>query len=381
MKKGWFSRLVLMTAVLMVLCGTGVWAKTGSNGKGAVFPKYKKTVVLTMKDPNLWKKLGYKKKTKMSTETFLDDALRAARRHATRKVRYKVVVPPGRYRNMYMGGVPSNTCLYAKGATFVYSYAENPFEGMGKENVLIQGGTWDCSARSTGGYTLVPLCHRKNIAFKNVTLKGNCLSHIMEFADINGLTFSGCTISGNSKGTLVQPKEAVELDVADPAAVPSSAPFNGKGCHNVLFEKCTFKNVARGVGSHNFLEGSVEIENPSFRNVTFRNNTFKNCEGEGIFILHMKNVTISGNKIIGAKRTGIYVEDCTNVLIQKNKISKVTAYTGERTIYGTYKTGVAVAVSDGVVVKNNVLSATPGAYQCFSNLGNKNVTASDNLLR
>ena len=385
----WWKKTAVLCLFMLVLTAHTALAGQGSNGKGAAFPRYKKTVVLTMKDPNILKKLGYgsnsyQKKHKLSVEEFLDAAISVARRKASTKVRYKIVVPPGKYKDQSLSfDIPSNTVLYAKGAVFTYRRGMNPFYGMGKSNILIQGGTWDFSKITPGGSTLIPVCNRKNIAFKNVTIKGNCLAHIMEFADVKGLTLSGCRFSGNQYDETLQPKEAVELDVAEMSACPPASVYNGKGCHNVLIEKCTFQKVARGVGSHNYLTGSVKIENPSFRNVTIRNNTFKNCSGEAIFLMNMKNVTVSGNKVTSAKRTGIFIENCRNVLAQKNHVSKITAFTGEREIYGPYKAALAVAASYGLVIKNNVLSKTPGGTACYyyGPKTDQGVTESGNLVK
>lgn len=366
------SIALLVSLLIVMMMPTGVLgASAGSKATGAKLPNYKKVVERTV-DVS----------TKDSFSTSLKKHLDEAARKASKTTQYKIIIPPGTYTARYWQNVPSNTWIYAKGAKiralkgkkrmiFLTNQERNKNSA---ENVIIEGGTWDTTSQSVNDSPETApfrFAHVKNLVFKNVTVKSNRKSHLIELADINGLTIQNCKISGNSKSSGVQPKEAIQLDVATEAAMVGMTPYNGKGCHNVIIENNKFSNVARGVGSHNVKEPIVEAD--PYTNVTVRNNTFKNLTGEAIFVTWWKYCTITKNTIENGKHAGIYLDSSSKIRITNNTIKKISAFTGARkTTYGSTASGIHLKSSNSNYIQNNTLSRCKGKVVQKENVCKKN---------
>ncbi len=343
-------------------------AQAGAKLTGAKIKQYDKVVTITIEDKD---EFWFSRK--------MNQALSKAKEHADASTQYKIVIPPGNYKAIFSMHIPDNTHIYAKGA--VITAADDlrclimGDAGVGTENVIIEGGTWDVSSQplSDGSDTAVfRMAHIKNLSLLNLTVKCKRSGHIIELADINGLTVSGCTISGNTIYKNVQPKEAIQLDVATESAMVHMVPYNGKGCHNVLIEKNKFMNVARGVGSHNEMEAGVEKK--PYTNVTIRNNTFKNLKGEAVYLMHWYKGSILNNTISNCRHAGIYAYGSSHLKISGNEMKNVKTFTGERAkVYDKEKTGIFLFGINKSVIRQNVLKKTKGkvVYKLGTNKGNK----------
>lgn len=270
-------------SIIMLLCMLALFiampvcvSAAGSNGKGAKMPAYKQV-----------------KKVQVDKEDFqrsLQNALETAGRKASNSCQYKIVIPPGEYVLSHVLTIKSNIWIYAKGAKI--TIADHVSRVMATEpnksykNVRVEGGVWDAS-KQTGSKQkremMFRFSHVKNMELSGITLKCKRNNHIIEVSDMNGFTVKNCKISGNSRYLQVQPKEALQLDVATKAAMINCTPYNGKGCHNVLITGNIFSDVSRGVGSHSYAQGAEK--NP-YTNITVERNTFKNCKGEAIYFLN-----------------------------------------------------------------------------------------------
>lgn len=343
--------LWLVSAMLLFCMPLSVQAATGSSAKGAKLPSYAKVVTITVDQDNFSKSF-YR-------------ALEEARTKANSKTQYKIIIPPGNYEATHTYRVPSNVYVYAKGAvidrkaTGKCVFMCDPNKSY--SNIKIEGGVWDTTSQPANyapDTALVRYAHVKNMIIQDATFKCKRGGHILEFSDMNGLTIKGCKISGNTIYRNVQPKEAIQLDVATKPAMVNCTPYNGKGCHNVIIENNQFTNVARGVGSHNDMKG---VEKNPYTNVTVRNNTFKTLKGEGIFVMHWKNCTIEKNTIQNGMHVGIYVNSCSYNKIANNTIKKIKAFTGARkTQYGGTTAGVMIYQTTKTSITKNVLSQCSG---------------------
>lgn len=343
MKKELKKYLSIITfLMLFLLLPSTVSAKVGNKySTGAVIPKYKETVVIHVDST-------------MFDRTF-NNALLEATEKASRSKQYKIIIPPGTYEAGRSYKLPSNTHIYAKGAII---YGTGTRVGMmitdpirKSENIIIEGGTWSTLKQPEVQGTMIRLLGVKNMMMKDMTIQTNRRRHIIEAADMYGFTITGCKISGNNKDnkapyTSVQPKEAVQLDVATASAMPgfntASKMYNGKGCHRVLINNNTFYNCARGIGSHS---GTGKgIEKYPYTYITVAGNTIKNVLGEAIYAQNWRYSTINSNKISNCRQAGIYLLDTYNIRLNKNQISSVKKYTGQRkTTYdprGAYGVGV-----------------------------------------
>ena len=341
-------------SIIMLLCMLALFiampvcvSAAGSNGKGAKLPAYKQV-----------------KKVQVDKEDFqrsLQNALETAGRKASNSCQYKIVIPPGEYVLSHVLTIKSNIWIYAKGAKI--TIADHVSRVMATEpnksykNVRVEGGVWDAS-RQTGRKQkremMFRFSHVKNMELSGITLKCKRNNHIIEVSDMNGFTVKNCKISGNSRYLQVQPKEALQLDVATKAAMINCTPYNGKGCHNVLITGNIFSDVSRGVGSHSYAQGAEK--NP-YTNITVERNTFKNCKGEAIYFLNWKNCSVLKNKIYNAKHAGIYMQDSSRNKVQNNTIAGVGAYSGERAkTYGSDRAGVLMRNVNGSHVTGNQAS-------------------------
>ncbi len=312
--------------------------------------------------------------------------------HATKSHPYKIVIAPGTYKTDQSVYLPGNTWLYAKGATIIgtdggtgaqptsmirnFETCTSSFYSGSKagkslyvnnisRNIKIEGGTWknlECKSENALNGAAIRFSNVRNLIISDVTIKCKKRQHIVEVADIKGMTMKGCSLSGNtvdnSASYNVQPKEALQLDVAiyikDKNPAFNYSKQTGKGCHNVIIKNNTFKNVARGLGSHNGTYGVVESK--PYTNVTVQNNTVQKCAGEGIFAQHWSKCTIKNNTVKNARRAGIYLKESNNNVVRGNKISNIKSFTGKRRKeYGSYKAGIAVCLANNNRITGNTL--------------------------
>lgn len=350
---------LLLSAVLLFAMPICAWgASAGSNATGAKLPNYKTVVTKTVDTSEL----GF--------STSMAAYLSEAAKNANKNTQYKIVIPPGTYTARYWQNVPSNTWIYAEGATIQALKGKkrmvlltNQEIGKSTENIIIEGGTWDTTTQSMDDSPETApfrFAHTKNLIFKDMVIKCNRKSHLIEVSDINGMTVQGCKISGNNYCTDVQPKEAIQLDVATKAAMVNMTPYNGKGCHNVLVENNSFNKVARGIGSHNEKEAIVEA-NP-YTQVTVRNNTFSNLKGEAIYLKWWKSGTIEKNTVQNGTRTGIFMESSSKIRVANNTVNKITAFTGKRKqTYGSATAGIILRNCNSNYIQGNNVSQCKGA--------------------
>lgn len=376
------TKFKLLIGLLLLLCiPMGVQAAAGSKATGAKIPAYSQVVerVVTPED---------------DFDKVFGDYMKEAKANASRKTQYKIVIEPGEYSVNKTIHLSSNVWIYAKGAVLYKRSGTNilRFEqekNTSYENIIIEGGSWDTSkqpAQEASNSSLVFLAHVKNLLVKNAVFKSNRYTHIFEMGDAQAVTISGCTFTGNTMyrdSQDLQPKEAIQLDVATPSAMSGCVPYNGKGCHNVVIKNCRFQKVARGLGSHSYSDKGAEAA--PYTDITVTKNKFKNLEGEGVFFLQWKNCTVSNNQITRAKRAGIYSQNSKSVKIIGNTILNTKAFSGERKAsYGKESNGIfMLATSQSVLSKNKISNvATAGIRlidHCISNTIQKNVVSGSKI--
>lgn len=361
---------VLMMSLLLMLAAPvcAHAASAGGKATGAKLPNYKRVVTINVEREKF-------------SKSFVK-ALKEAEEKATNTTQYKIVIPKGTHEATNTYRIPSNTWVYAKGAVIKRKATGSCFlacnPGKTYRNIKIEGGTWDATGQPSNfalDQTLVRFAHVKNLIFQDMTIKCRRGGHIIEVGDINGMTVKGCKISGNNVYRNVQPKEAIQLDVATKSGMNECTPYNGRGCHNVIIENNSFSNVARGVGSHSTAAGAQR--NP-YTNITVRNNKFQNLKGEAVFVLNWENCTIQKNAVTNGKRTGIYLESCSGVKVNSNTMKKITPFTGTRKqTYGGSVSGVLLRVSDNNYVYSNRIMQSGGKAVLTEGICNNNTLKSN----
>lgn len=237
----------------------------------------------------------------------INQALEYARANYQQGKIYTVKVPAGDYEltnTLYIWG---NTTLDLTGVTLRCKMgtgknmlrlgkpetADDPamMEGYGTAgNVTVKGGTWIGNDQSKS--SLLRMAHASRVTFDGCVVSGGNCEHQMELAAIDGLTIKKCTFKDMAaKVADGKKREALQLDMPCSSSVFQGAKVDGTPMKNVTITGCTFKNVPRGLGSHNMLVGVYH------RNIKINNNIFENVDGECIVAVNYKNCTIQKNKI------------------------------------------------------------------------------------
>ena len=296
--------------------------------------------------------------------TVLNDALKAARDLADSNGHIITVnVPAGSYTQDIALHIYSNTTLNLTGVS-IKCTADTPinmittgtngaYKGQnnyntsslcsgynGFKNITINGGTF--ISIPSNDSTIVRLSHATNVHVNGITLKGGGCLHQMEVAAINGFYVTGCTFQDNGKATDInnhENQEALQLDIPCREFVFPNIYEDGTPMKNVEITGCTFKNVARGLGSHTMLIGAyhenIKINNNTFDNVLeeciiglnyynceIKNNTIKNCGG-GILVQNYKAAanTINTSILDGKNKYKASFRYKLNTVISGNNIS------------------------------------------------------------
>lgn len=320
---------------------------------GAKLPKYSKVIEKTVDTSNF--------------DRSMRQLIEEAGEEASNSVQYKIIIPPGTYTSSWTLFPRSNTWIYAKGATIKGTKTGKgtqiltPYQSTRTRNIVIEGGTWTVTNQSKSFAPQSALFRAlgvTNMIMKDMTIRSNRRSHVIEVADMNGFTVQNCKIdSGKTSPATIQPKEAIQLDVATTGAMPNyycpKKMLNGKGCHSVRIKNCTFTNCQRGVGAHSGIPRGVQKK--PYTNIIVEDCTFKNLKGEAVFAQNWRASTIRDNKITTCRRTGIYLHETYTTTVMKNQITDIRRFASaaQRKSYGTYATGVLFVSSNSNKIMNN----------------------------
>ncbi|MCD7796934.1 MAG: hypothetical protein LUG95_04840 [Clostridiales bacterium] len=158
---------------------------------------------------------------------------------------------------------------------------------------VIKNGTLD------GNYNpnkscILRLCHAENILIKNVEFTDNYYSHHAELAGCRNVIFSNCKFCGQVSDLNVSSSEAIQIDILDCTHFCGFTSYDNTMNENITVKSCYFKNVCRGVGTHNYFKDLYQtditisgcifenitdcaISAVNFKNVSFKNNNYINC--------------------------------------------------------------------------------------------------------
>lgn len=322
-------------------------------------------------------------------------------------------VPAGTYKQTDALHIFSNTTLNLKGVTLQAS-GSAPFNMLitgtmgtykgqkpyntsslcskynGFKNITVNGGTFVSNSKNDSA--IVRLFHATNVKLTGLTLKGGACSHQMEVCAIDGFYVTNCTFQDNGKKETDidnhDNQEALQLDMPCRDFVFPDIYSDGTPMKNVEITGCTFKNVARGVGTHTLLKGAyhenIKINGNTFDNVLeeciiglnyynceIKNNTITNCGG-GIIFQNFKSTPNSMNTTIlnGKKKyTGEFRYDMKTVISGNNITLRYTPTCADQEgikVFGYKQTksakggdGFAIPVGNyyisGVTVTNNTI--------------------------
>lgn len=293
--------LLSILCVISILCVSVPAVSAYTNSKGTV----------TVKCGKYKKKFKAKKYGHNFSKAF-NEALNAARKKGKTDKPATVTVSKGKYKLDRTLRIYSNTILKARGCTFRYygNLLRNGYEKKasrasgykGSSNITIDGGIWDAavpySQAGTANWRIqhstLRFAHSKNITIKECVFKGNYNCHDIEFGGVNNALITKCDFV-NDKGVNVFKndggREAIQLDVNSPAAMPEFKNFDNTPCKNITLSYCYFHNKFRAIGSHHAVLG-----NP-FDNIKVHHNHFRNIGGITVYGVYWTNSKIYSNNM------------------------------------------------------------------------------------
>ncbi|MDD6728933.1 MAG: right-handed parallel beta-helix repeat-containing protein [Eubacteriales bacterium] len=159
---------------------------------------------------------------------------------------------------------------------------------------VIKNGTLDGNYNKNQS-CMLRLCHAENVLIENVTFLNNYYSHHAELAASKNVTFRNCTFSGQVSDLNISSSEAIQIDILDKAHFYGFTCYDNTMNDNITIENCTFKNVFRGVGTHNY------FKNLYHTNITVTGCTFENITDCAISAVNFEKVVFKNNNYINCK--------------------------------------------------------------------------------
>lgn len=326
----------------------------------------------------------------------IQDTLDKAAKKAKNGKRAKVYIPAGTYKITKTLSIDSNVYLQCdKKAKFIKKNSKmlymlrskkNKKKGYNNvKNITVEGGVWDAKFlkfnKNSGG-TLFFFVHADNLEFKNLTLKNNYGTHLIELGGARNVLISGCKLYGFKRSSNNDDKEAIQLDVCHNYSIlPDGMPYDDTPCANITIEKNEIYNYPRAIGSHTLVKDIYPSD------ITIKNNYIHDISQNAIYAYNYKNLTVENNKfdkVYAAVVFKTYAEEGKktifnrnkkvkamslpdrnfNILIKGNKINTTNKKVSKDTmqlgifVYGTDKYSIG-----GLRIENNdIKSASTGIY-------------------
>ncbi len=208
-----------------------------------------------------------------------------------------------------------------KNAVSKYNGAKNiSFTGSGNATIDMQN--YKASADAA---IAIEGCHNKNIKISGITFKNMYDGHFIEMDATDTAEITDCTFS-DIKGTML--REAINLDTPDEVTQGFHADWAKLDCYankNIEIKNCTFKNMYRAIGTHNY------SGNHPHENINISNCTFSNISQYAVELMYWKastieNCTMTGNSYAAdnakpsKKGAAIFAAGVINPTIRNNII-------------------------------------------------------------
>ena len=164
--------------------------------------------------------------------------------------------------------------------------------------------------------------HTRDTSFTNLYFKESKNSHFMEVDASYNMTVSGCKFR-YAKNTVRNKKEAINLDTPDLNTHGFNAnwtSFDKTADQNVTIKNCTFTDLYRAVGTHNYSPDHPQT------NIVLDSCVINNMKSDSIDAMYWHDCTIKNCKfsnISGTKRRAILCGGTQNLTLTGNTFSKV----------------------------------------------------------
>ena len=353
-------------------------------------------------------KVTYKVKKNASCETIQKILDKAAKKGKPGK-RALVTVPAGTYKVTRTLQIGSNTHLKCdakakfvkKGNKLLYMLRSKKGKKKGynnTKNITVEGGSWDAKFiklnKETGG-TLFFFTHCQNVQIKDLELKNNYGTHLIELGGAKNITISGCKLHGFKMSSNKSQKEAIQIDICHNYDIlPDAYPYDDSACENILIENNEIYDYPRAIGSHTSVEGIYP------KDITIKNNHFHDLKENAVYAYNYRDLTVDSNTFdspinavvfktfsteakqkLHKRNKGIkatkFADRNFNIVISNNTMKTTNASVAKNAtqhgifIYGTEKYGIK-----GVTISNNTInSASSGMYLRYVD----NVTIDGNI--
>ena len=168
------------------------------------------------------------------------------------------------------------------------------------ENMVIQGGKWDCNGISQINLSGITLAHGNNIIIRDLEI-ANPAGHALNVSDSQNVLIENVTIKDQISSV---PKKAddtnevIHLDYAgsgEHGSTWGSYPIDGTPVNNVIIRNCLFYNVLSAIGSHTTAIGKETLGT----NIIIENNLFMNVKCYAMNFLAHTDVEVINNRAIG----------------------------------------------------------------------------------
>lgn len=295
MKKKLIYSLSLLAVILFIMC-------TDFITEDVYAASYSIKINVTSKE------YGAKKGTD-STKA-IQKALDVAASKGTKKKPALVKIPKGTYYISAPLSIGSNTTLQLDKKTVIKKTGKQiPLymlrtklgtKGGYKdtENITVTGGCWDAEYKKYNqnwSGTQFFFVHTTNLRIKNVELKNNFGTHLIELGGVNKCTITGCKFHGFQMGPEGKIKEAIQLDVNhDDEMMSSAGVFDDTSCNNITIKNNEFYDYPRAIGSHLAVDGIFH------QHIVIADNNMHDLSNSAIYGYNYQDCTITGNTIKNA---------------------------------------------------------------------------------
>ncbi len=191
----------------------------------------------------------------------------------------------------------------------------------GEKNIVFKGsGNATMDMKSETDSNCIETGHNTDITITGIAFKNAKHGHFIELDACKSVTITDCNFTGIVGDDV---REAINLDTPDKATGGYTAvwsKFDKTADYNVSISDCTFSNMGRSVGTHNYSYGH------SHRHITITNCTMTGMRSYGIGLMYWEDSSITGNSITGSdtamksKAAGILGKGVTSCTIKNNTI-------------------------------------------------------------
>ncbi len=206
------------------------------------------------------------------------------------------------------------------------------------------------------------MANNKNVVIENIQFKNIKYGHFIEMDGCQNVTIKNCKFSDMTDNKKFN-KEAINLDTNDAKTGGFSQKWSKRDKtpnYNIAIENCTFTNLVRAVGTHQYSQDKFHTQ------IKFINNTCTNVKTP-LGILNWKDSTVTGNKFTNATSNSKYdytilmagVRNLTftnNVFTNCKSADLIKFYSSYQTAQKTYPPTITQLSADNLqAIKNNTV--------------------------